>query len=258
MIRRTILGRNKLSSIHVHNIDLCLILGKARLFEANKHFLSNWLASECLVKKGKEQAWLSELFHRTQEKYSIRNILFSYFNMKDSVWTKLTIPFLRSMEATVRYSMCTYLRDVHNICCFLSLGWHNPVCNWPRARRIVIRGLLWTREYFHHEYFSDMLSLSKGLLSQFIKKNLSENSARSQRFYLSYHVLPCHAGGEVIRLLPDDRYLKSDDFHTPRAKLNEILKVMLKTVAVMPSTLSSKLGVTIFNLFTKEQFQLVH
>ena len=97
-----------------------------------------------------------------------------------------------------------------------------------------------------------MLSLSKGLLSQFIKKYLSENSARGQRFYLSYHVLPCRAGGEVIRLLPDDRYLKSDDFHTPRAKLNEILKVMLKTVAVVPSTLSSKLGVTIFNLFTKE------
>ena len=64
------MGRNKLSSIHAHNIDLCLILRKARLFEADIHFLSNWLASEYLVKKGKEQAWLSELFHRTQEKYS--------------------------------------------------------------------------------------------------------------------------------------------------------------------------------------------
>ena len=42
------------------------------------------------------------------------------------------------------------------------------MCNWPRARRIAIRGLLWTREYFHHEYFSDMFSLSKGLLSQFL------------------------------------------------------------------------------------------
>ena len=103
-----------------------------------------------------------------------------------------------------------------------------------------------------------MFSLSKGLLSQFIKKHLSENSARSQRFYLSYHVLPCRAGGEVIRLLPDDHYPKSYDFHTPRAKLNEILKAMVKTVAAVPSTLSSKLGVTIFNLLTKEQFQLVH
>ena len=47
-------------------------------------------------------------------------------------------------------------------------------------------------------------------------------------------------------------------FHTPRTKLNEILKAMAKTVAAVPSTLSSKLGVTIFNLLTKEQFHLVH
>ena len=79
MIRKTILGRNKLSSIRAHNMDLFLILRKARLFEANKHFLSNWPASEYLIKKKKkkkkkEQAWLSKLFHRTQEKYSSRNI----------------------------------------------------------------------------------------------------------------------------------------------------------------------------------------
>ena len=33
---------------------------------------------------------------------------------------------------------------------------------------------------------------------------------------------------------------------------------MVKTVAAVPSTLYSKLGVTILNLLTKEQFQLVH
>ena len=33
---------------------------------------------------------------------------------------------------------------------------------------------------------------------------------------------------------------------------------MVITVAVVPSTLSSKLGVTIFNLLTTEQFRLVH
>ena len=82
MIRKTILGRNKLSSIRAHNMDLFLILRKARLFEANKHFLSNWPASEYLIKKKKkkkkkmekEPAGLSKLFHRTQEKYSSRNI----------------------------------------------------------------------------------------------------------------------------------------------------------------------------------------
>ena len=61
-------------------MDLFLILRKARLFEANKHFLSDWLASEYLVKKKKkeekERAWLSKLFHRTQEKYFSRNIFF--------------------------------------------------------------------------------------------------------------------------------------------------------------------------------------
>ena len=36
-------------------MDLFLILRKARLFEANKHFLSDWLASEYLVKKKKKK-----------------------------------------------------------------------------------------------------------------------------------------------------------------------------------------------------------
>ena len=58
--------------------------------------------------------------------------------------------------------------------------------------------------------------------------------------------------------VPDDRYPKSYDLLTPREKLNEILKAMVITVAAVPSTLSGKLGVTIFNLLTKEQFQLVH
>ena len=55
MIRKTILGRNKLSSIRAHNMDLFLILRKARSFEANKHFLSNWPASEYLIEKKKEK-----------------------------------------------------------------------------------------------------------------------------------------------------------------------------------------------------------
>ena len=91
-----------------------------------------------------------------------------------------------------------------------------------------------------------------------MKKQLSENGARGQKFYVSYHVLPCGAGGEVGLPVPDDRYPKSYDFHSLRAKLNEILKAMVITVAAVPSTLSGKLGVTIFNLLTKEQFQLVH
>ena len=71
-------------------------------------------------------------------------------------------------------------------------------------------------------------------------------------------MLPYGAGGEVGLPVPDDRYPKSYDLLTPREKLNEILKAMVITVAAVPSTLSSKLGVTIFNLLTKEQFHLVH
>ena len=132
---------------------------------------NGWLLNTWLKKKKKKKrigcGWASCSIGRKKNIPAVI-FLFSYLDMKDNVWTiKLTIPSLRSMEPTVRYSMSTYLRDVHNICCFLSLGWHNPVCNWPRARRIAIRGLLWTREYFHHEYFSDMLSLSKVHLSQF-------------------------------------------------------------------------------------------
>ena len=46
--------------------------------------------------------------------------------------------------------------------------------------------------------------------------------------------------------VPDDRYPKSYDLHSLRAKLREILKAMVITVAAVPSTLSGKLGVTIF------------
>ena len=94
--------------------------------------------------------------------------------------------------------------------------------------------------------------------AQSIKKHLSENGASGQKFYVSYHVLPYGAGGEVELPKPDVRYPKSYHLLASRAKLNEILKAMVITVAAVPSTLSSMLGVTIFNLLTKEQFSLVH
>ena len=80
MVRRTILGRNKLSSIHVHNKDLCLILRKARLFEANKHFLSNLLASEYLIKKKEKnrRGWAScSIGHRK----SIPSVIFCFLTL---------------------------------------------------------------------------------------------------------------------------------------------------------------------------------
>ena len=91
-----------------------------------------------------------------------------------------------------------------------------------------------------------------------IKKSLSENGARGEKFYVSYHVLSCSAGVEVELPSPDDRYPKFYDMQSSREKLNEIVKAMVVTAAAVPSTLSGKLGVTILNLLTKKQFQLVH
>ena len=59
------------------------------------------------------------------------------------------------LKRCVQYLLLPYI-SVDVILCAIGHG------------RIAIRGLLWTREYFHHEYFSDMFSLSKGLLSQFL------------------------------------------------------------------------------------------
>ena len=94
--------------------------------------------------------------------------------------------------------------------------------------------------------------------AQSIKKSLSENGARGEKFYVSYHVLSCSAGVKVELPLPDDRYPKCYDLQSPRKKLNELLKAMVVVVAAVPSTLSSKLGMTILNLLSKEQFLLVH
>ena len=53
-------------------------LGQINISLATDWRLNTWL-------KKKERAWFSKLFHRTKEKYSILNILFSYLNMKDSI-----------------------------------------------------------------------------------------------------------------------------------------------------------------------------
>ena len=91
-----------------------------------------------------------------------------------------------------------------------------------------------------------------------IKKHLSGNGAMDQKFYVSYHVHLCLAGEEVVRPLPNDLYPRTYNFHEEDNNLDKILKALVITVAAVPSTLSSKLGVTILNLLTKEQFELVH
>lgn len=94
--------------------------------------------------------------------------------------------------------------------------------------------------------------------AQSIKKRLVENGARGEKFYVSYHVVSCTA--EVKAEFPscDDRYPECYDLKSDRKKLNEILKAMVVILAAVRSTLSSKLGVSIMNLLTEEQFILLH
>ena len=91
-----------------------------------------------------------------------------------------------------------------------------------------------------------------------IKKHLSENGTKGQKFYVSYHVLPCCAGGEVRPPVPDDRYPKSYDLHTPREKLNKIINALVLCFVTEPSFLPSQLEVSTSNTPTEEQHQLVH
>ena len=62
------------------------------------------------------------------------------------------------LKRCVQYLLLPYL-SVDVILCAIGHG---------QEELQYVHGLLWTREYFHHEYFSDMFSLSKGHLSQFL------------------------------------------------------------------------------------------
>ncbi|PFX30936.1 schlafen family member 13-like isoform X1 [Stylophora pistillata] len=94
--------------------------------------------------------------------------------------------------------------------------------------------------------------------AQAIKRSLQDNGARGQKFYVSFHVVSCCGRVKVESPLLDGRFPKSYDLESPREKLNEILKAMVIGLTAVPSTLSSKVGETILNLLTEEQFCLVH
>lgn len=94
--------------------------------------------------------------------------------------------------------------------------------------------------------------------AQSIKRSLVKDGACRSKFYVSYHVVSCTDAAEVELASRDVRYPKGYDLESPREKLNEVLKAMVFILASVPSTLSNKLGVSIMNLLTKEQFQLVH
>ena len=91
-----------------------------------------------------------------------------------------------------------------------------------------------------------------------IKISLVKDGACKEKFYISSHVVSCREESVIEVESCDGRYPKGYDLKSSREKLNEILKSMVIILASVPSTLSNKLGVSIMNLLTKEQFKLVH
>lgn len=91
-----------------------------------------------------------------------------------------------------------------------------------------------------------------------IKISLVKDGACREKFYVSFHVVSCTDESVIELESRDGRYPKGYDLESSREKLNEILKSMVIILASVPSTLSNKLGVSIMNLLTREQFQLVH
>ena len=94
--------------------------------------------------------------------------------------------------------------------------------------------------------------------AQAIKRSLDDHGARGQTFYVSFHVVSCCERVKVELPSRNDCFPKSYDLVSPEEKLDEILKAMVIGLTAVPSTLSSMVGVTILNLLTEEQFQLVH
>lgn len=91
-----------------------------------------------------------------------------------------------------------------------------------------------------------------------IKVSLVKDGACREKFYISPHVVSCMEESDIKLESCDGRYPKGYNLESSREKLNEVLKSMVIILASVPSTLSNKLGVSIMNLLTKEQFKLVH
>ena len=94
-----------------------------------------------------------------------------------------------------------------------------------------------------------------------IKVSLAMDGACYEKVYVVPHIVPCSdettQAIQALNLKNDKWYPNSYDL-TSRKVLNEVLKSLVTILATVPSTLSSKLAVSIMNLLTKEQFQLLY
>lgn len=98
--------------------------------------------------------------------------------------------------------------------------------------------------------------------AKILKKLLVVQGGCAEKFYITPHVVPCHSQEveqQIGPIFPDNRYPKSYDLAQGRnTKVNKILESLVNVLAVIPSALSSKMGISLFNLLTKEQFELVY
>ena len=93
-----------------------------------------------------------------------------------------------------------------------------------------------------------------------LKKALVTDGGCHEKFYISYHVVPCRTPSsvEIGQPFPDSRYPEEYKLEKPPAKLDKILESLVIVLAAVPSVLSNKQGICFFNLLTKEQFQLLY
>ena len=95
-----------------------------------------------------------------------------------------------------------------------------------------------------------------------LKKALATIGGCHEKFYITYHVIPCRARApieQIGQLLPDSRYPLEYDLPGDKiTKILESLVTILAAVTVPSSPLSNKQGIPFLNLLTKEQFQLVY
>lgn len=97
-------------------------------------------------------------------------------------------------------------------------------------------------------------STAKGLKNVLVKQG-----GCKEKFYVTPHVVPCHAPERQMgQICPDSRYPVNYKLQEDRAKIKKILESLVIVLAKIPSALSSKQGVSFFNLLTKEQFQLLY
>lgn len=92
--------------------------------------------------------------------------------------------------------------------------------------------------------------------AQALKRDLVLKGGCKEKFCVSYHVVPCSATAVDVPN-GDNRYPKSYSMAFTREKLTNILDALVIILSKVPSTLSTKLGVSFLHLLTKEQFLLV-